>query len=200
MGVSSNTGRIVWGVPGRGNTMEGLLKTMVKIDPALTGSLEGGCADGLVELSGLQWVIGHLGMTVVRSSGTAHALGFLAVGYLPPPPSGAKFDLNVCKQRTKKVLGHEAFGYHEFFSASDADEVTVVNLKTMLNVKFPADYEIWRTDVIPIGSYRASLTSGPACPPAEWKSPQERAQITAALTKGRPRSTKLLFKVQTSRI
>uniref|UniRef100_A0A0W0FEE1 Uncharacterized protein n=1 Tax=Moniliophthora roreri TaxID=221103 RepID=A0A0W0FEE1_MONRR len=146
------------------------------------------------------YVQGNPARLVIHHPECVQALGFLAVGYLPPPPSGAKFDLNVCKQRTKKVLGHEAFGYHEFFSASDADEVTVVNLKTMLNVKFPADYEIWRTDVIPIGSYRASLTSGPACPPAEWKSPQERAQITAALTKGRPRSTKLLFKVQTSRI
>ncbi|ESK89494.1 epoxide hydrolase [Moniliophthora roreri MCA 2997] len=151
-------------------------------------------------------VIGHdwgtlaTARLVIYHPERVQALGFLTVGYLPPPPPGTKFDLNACNERTKKVFRHEVFGYWEFFSAPDAGEVTMANLETMLDMNFPADYEMWKTDVTPTGAYRASLTSGKAYPRAEWMSPQDRARITEILRKGGFEAPSCYYKVQTSGI
>ncbi|ESK82641.1 epoxide hydrolase [Moniliophthora roreri MCA 2997] len=102
-------------------------------------------------------------------------LGLSYCGILTPPPPGAKFDLNACNERTKKGFGYEVFGYWEFFSASDAGEVTRANFETMFDIIFPANYEMRKTDFIP-----------------------ERARITETLQKGGFEAPSCYYKVQTS--
>ncbi|KAK7047664.1 hypothetical protein VNI00_006432 [Paramarasmius palmivorus] len=126
------------------------------------------------------------------------ALGFLTVGYLPPSPPGAKFDLDAANRATTKVFGYEVVGYWEFFSAPDAGAVIDANLKTFLDIAFCPDYETAKTDFSPVGALRASLVWGKAYPPAPWLSPKERAHIFTALQDGGLEAPVCYYKVQTS--
>ncbi|KAK7047663.1 hypothetical protein VNI00_006431 [Paramarasmius palmivorus] len=147
---------------------------------------------------GHDWGVMAAARLVAYHPERVEALGLLTVGYIPPPPPGTNFSLEECNERTKKAYGYEVVGYWEFFSAPDAGTIIMANLETALNLVFPADYELWKTDVAPLGALRASFSSGEAYPPAPWLSTEDREQVMANFKKSGFDASTCYYKLQTS--
>ncbi|CAF1182414.1 unnamed protein product [Adineta steineri] len=76
------------------------------------------------------------------------------VGYRPP----AKFDLEQAMQLTKKAFGYELNGYWEFFNSDDAAEIFENNADVAIDILYPSDPTLWKTDLGPLGAIREWMT------------------------------------------
>ncbi|CAF4077384.1 unnamed protein product, partial [Adineta steineri] len=75
-------------------------------------------------------------------------------GYRPP----AKFDLEQVLQSTKKIFGYELLGYFEFFNSDDAAKILENNPDGFIDILYPSDPALWKTDLAPLGAIREWMT------------------------------------------
>ncbi|KZT30637.1 epoxide hydrolase [Neolentinus lepideus HHB14362 ss-1] len=123
------------------------------------------------------------------------AYAFLAVGYQPPMPT---FDVQQALQMTKQRLGYELYGYWMFFSSEGADRIIDNHWDSFFSLLFPHDPALWRTDMAPLGGFKAWLLADKTAPLPSYLTPEEKETITALI---RPPTGGLnWYKVMTSGI
>ncbi len=70
--------------------------------------------------------------------------------YNPP----TLFDLDLAIENSRKVLGYETLGYWKFFEANDAAKIIKDNLDSFMDIVFPNDTTLWRTNFLLVGKLR----------------------------------------------
>lgn len=123
------------------------------------------------------------------------AIGLLAVGYQEPT---VEFDYEKILAFFKEKVGHEIFGYWEFFCQDDAPKLVEENFEKFFNLLFPEDPKQWITDFFPPGALKAYLTSKPSAPPPSWLTEEEKQIQSEALRKGGLAAPACWYKVMLS--
>jgi soluble epoxide hydrolase / lipid-phosphate phosphatase len=76
------------------------------------------------------------------------------VPYVPPAP---QFDLQAILESSKAALGYELHGYWVFMAQEGADRMIEHNFDSFFALAWPADPELWKTDMAPLGGLKAWL-------------------------------------------
>ncbi|KAJ3548330.1 hypothetical protein NMY22_g1299 [Coprinellus aureogranulatus] len=91
--------------------------------------------------------------------------GFFALGYMPPLTIANILDLS---KHAIETVGYENFGYFEFYTSPDAEEVVLKHLDSNWDICYAADPRIWRYVVCPTGAVRVWLESDSRTPRATF--------------------------------
>ncbi|KAI0791299.1 epoxide hydrolase [Abortiporus biennis] len=123
------------------------------------------------------------------------AYAFFAVTYTPPNPvHNYEQNLKVSKEK----FGYEQFGYWEFFSADDAEQVIFDHWDAFCAMLFPNDPSTWETHLAPLGALRKTLTSDYASPRPTYWTEEDRKLFTETFQKNGFKAPLCWYKVQTS--
>ncbi|KAJ4483865.1 Alpha/Beta hydrolase protein [Lentinula aciculospora] len=111
-----------------------------------------------------------------------YGAAFLAVGYIPPQPN---FDYKKHLAMLKALVGHDVFGYWEFFASDDAAALSEKNIDSLYSLLFPNDPLVWKTDMAPLGKAREWIEANKQLPRAHfWTAEAEKAHKQALLQNG----------------
>ncbi|TEB39023.1 alpha/beta-hydrolase [Coprinellus micaceus] len=91
--------------------------------------------------------------------------GFFALGYMPPITNKSLLELS---PRAVETVGYENFGYFEFYTSPDAEEVVNKHLDSNWDICYAADPRLWRYVVCPVGAVRVWLESDSRTPRATF--------------------------------
>jgi pimeloyl-ACP methyl ester carboxylesterase len=80
----------------------------------------------------------------------------ISAGYTAP----AVFDLDRALEASKNANGYETIGYWKFFDADDAASIIEKNLDSFIDLVFPSDPILWKTNFSPSGKARDWMTNG----------------------------------------
>ena len=78
-----------------------------------------------------------------------------SVGYMMP----TKLDYEEILKVTKNIFGYELFGYWKFFISNDAAKLIEDNASRFIDISYPSDPVIWKTDLAPLGKCREWVTN-----------------------------------------
>jgi len=104
----------------------------------------------------------------------------ISVGYDQP----SLFDLDLAIESTKAFLGYEALGYWKFFEANDAAKIIEDNVDSFIDILFPNDTTVWRTNFVLLGKLRDWLINKNRTSRASYLTDNDYAIVKQYLSEG----------------
>ncbi|KAI0052216.1 alpha/beta-hydrolase [Auriscalpium vulgare] len=99
------------------------------------------------------------------------AFAFLALGYVPPRPH---FEYATTVKFVKTMLGHELYGFWDYFSEDGADVTIEKNFDSFFSLMFPHDPTLWRNHLCPAGKTKAWIESNRQAPLPSYLSEEDK--------------------------
>lgn len=114
------------------------------------------------------WGTYLLSQLAVYYASTFSKFVFLSVPFTVP---GTMVDLPRVNAATKKTLGYEMMGYWDFLAQERAGKVIADNWEVFLNLCYPADADVWKTHLAPMGAVERFLTTTSVEASAQYLAP-----------------------------
>ncbi|THC93717.1 hypothetical protein EYZ11_006793 [Aspergillus tanneri] len=111
---------------------------------------------------------------IARVHAVAHDTGCNLLSRLADYFPGERFDLQMVNSLTREFMGFERFGYLEFFVQSDAGRVLDESGDSFFTLFYPADPDLWITDLGPIGALKSWLLNDRRGPLPTYISEKEK--------------------------
>jgi len=96
----------------------------------------------------------------------------------------ALFDLDLAIETSIKAVGYEILGYWKFFEANDAAKIIEDNIDSFIDIIFPNDTTLWKTNFILLGKLRDWLINKNRTNRASYLTDTDYAIIRQYLSEG----------------